>query len=337
VTTLVIRFLVGLAFMSAGSWLLPPLADWMSDRLDLPEGLAGSLAALAADSPEITTAIVALASGARDVGVGVVLGSNLYNIAALLGLSAVVAGGVRVRRRAIQFHGAVSIVVTLLATALVYGTIGPFVAFVLLVAVVTPYLGVLAVRTDDISALPLPARAIGPLKRAVLDARRESGEEHRERERERGGPRVASLSTALFGIAGLAAVIGGGTATVNAAIPLAERLDVPRALVGPLILAALTGLPNVSTTFRLARHGRGRAVVSEALNSNTINVIVGIAVPALFVGVRGNGATSHTEIWWLLATTAIAIALGSRRGGLTRVDGYVVLAVYAAFVAVLVL
>ena len=141
----------------------------------------------------------------------------------------------------------------------------------------------------------------------------------------------------MCGVAGLAAVVGGGIATVNAALPLADRLGMSQILVGPVILAALTGIPNVSTTFRLARDGRGRAVVSEALNSNTINVVVGIVLPALFVGTGGStGGTIHMEVWWLVATTAIAIGLGTRQGGLTRSNGYLVLLNYAVFVGILV-
>ena len=50
------------------------------------------VAALAADAPEISAAITALARGQRDVSVGVILGSNAFNLATLLGLSAIVAG-----------------------------------------------------------------------------------------------------------------------------------------------------------------------------------------------------------------------------------------------------
>jgi Sodium/calcium exchanger protein len=65
----------------------------------------GLLAALAADAPEITAAATALARGQASVGAGVVTGSNVFNLAALLGLSALVAGGVRFHRRVILLGG----------------------------------------------------------------------------------------------------------------------------------------------------------------------------------------------------------------------------------------
>jgi len=62
-------------------------------RLGLSEALLGLVAALAADTPEVTSAVTALAHGQHDIGTGVVLGSNVFNLAALIGLGAVVAGG----------------------------------------------------------------------------------------------------------------------------------------------------------------------------------------------------------------------------------------------------
>ena len=60
-----------------------------------------------------------------NVGVGVVVGSNLFNLAALLGLSAIVAGGVRVRRGPLVLDAAVGLVVMLAAALMVAGVASP--------------------------------------------------------------------------------------------------------------------------------------------------------------------------------------------------------------------
>src|SRR2546421_12683068 len=76
------------------SWLLVTAIERVGARLALTEGLLGVLAALAADAPEITAAVTALAGHRSRIGAGVVIGSNVFNLAALLGLTAVVGGGV---------------------------------------------------------------------------------------------------------------------------------------------------------------------------------------------------------------------------------------------------
>src|SRR5215470_8608354 len=84
-------------------------------KLGLAAGLLGLLTALGADSPEIASATSAALSGARDVGTGVILGSNLFNLAALLGLPGLVAGRLSFPRLVPVADGSANLVITLVA------------------------------------------------------------------------------------------------------------------------------------------------------------------------------------------------------------------------------
>lgn len=64
----------------------------VGERLGASEALLGLIAALAADGPEITSSGAAIAGGHGTVGIGVTLGSKVFNLAALLGISALIAG-----------------------------------------------------------------------------------------------------------------------------------------------------------------------------------------------------------------------------------------------------
>ena len=94
-------FAAGVAVSLAASWLLVSRLERLGERAGLPEAWLGLVAALAADAPEITSAVTALARGQASVGAGVVIGSNVFNLAALLGLSAVVAGRIAFHRRVV--------------------------------------------------------------------------------------------------------------------------------------------------------------------------------------------------------------------------------------------
>ena len=59
------------------------------------------ISALGADTPEISSAVTALFVGQHGIGVGIVIGSNIFNLAALLGLSALFVGRLTVRRQGI--------------------------------------------------------------------------------------------------------------------------------------------------------------------------------------------------------------------------------------------
>src|SRR3954470_16872914 len=103
----VLLFFASLAVTLGAAAFFARRLDRVGLRLGLPETLLGLLTALAADAPEVSSAIAAVVKGEHSVGVGVIIGSNVFNIAAMIGLSAVLCGGIRIRREALAVEGAV--------------------------------------------------------------------------------------------------------------------------------------------------------------------------------------------------------------------------------------
>ena len=278
--------------------------DHVGLRLGLPETLLGLLTALAADAPETSSAIAALVKGEHDVGLGVILGSNVFNLAAMVGLSAIIAGGVRIRREALAVEGFVGVSATLIVGALVFELLGPWVTLGLLAVVLVPYLALL-----------------GRL-----------GEPHRPDHVLAHGERV--LVPALTLLPALVLIVAGAAGMVDAGLRLADRWSVPDVIVGIVVLAILTSLPNAYTAIRLALQGRGSALVSETLNSNTTNLVFGISVPALFIGLGSTSALAGFDLGWLLLVNLVALAMLARVKGVGRSEGAAILLLYAVFVAV---
>ena len=157
-------------------------------------------------------------------------------------------------------------------------------------------------------------------------------EEHRDARRDEFS-RPATNLDALAVVPALAAVVGGAYGMVAAAQSLGERWGVSDLVLGAIVLAALTSIPNLIAAVRLARHGRGAACVSEALNSNNANILVGLCVPATILGF---GAASGIEDFaglWMVGMTLVAVALGFG-GGLTRREGAAIVALYVVFTVV---
>src|SRR5438105_4033772 len=130
----------GSAAISLGSsWVLVSRLERVGARLGLSEALLGVLAALAANAPEITAAVTALAEGQSRIGAGVVLGSNVFNLAALLGFAAVVAGRIALHRRVILLQGTVASWVGAVGVAVVVGAVSSGVGLALALAGLLPY------------------------------------------------------------------------------------------------------------------------------------------------------------------------------------------------------
>ncbi len=104
-------FLAGALVSLATSWVLVTRLERVGERLGLSEALLGIVAALAADAPEVTSAVSAMAGHQQRLGAGVVIGSNVFNLAALLGLGAVVAGRIRLHRKVVVLGGVVAMCV----------------------------------------------------------------------------------------------------------------------------------------------------------------------------------------------------------------------------------
>ena len=126
----------------------------------------GLLTAVAADAPEISSALVALTRGEKEVSLGVVLGSNVFNLAAMIGVSAVLAGTVTLRRDALIVEGTVGLLTTLVAAGLLLGVLSAAVAVALFVLILTPYLVIVARSPASLSTTGRPRAGTSPRVRS---------------------------------------------------------------------------------------------------------------------------------------------------------------------------
>jgi cation:H+ antiporter len=303
-------FVASLSATLAAAGLFARRLDSLGVRLGIPEAVLGLLTALAADAPELSSGLTAMVRGERGVGVGVLLGSNVFNIAAMVGVSALLAGRVRLDRSALVVEGAFALFAIAVTAGVLFGHVAPWVALALLVAGTAPYLVLLSRGTFH---GPPPPRD-PPAKDSVR------------------AMQVAGLF--LRELPALAVIVIGSVGMVYTAVLLAGRYGIPRPLVGLLILATMTSLPNASTAIRLGLAGRGEALVSETLNSNTINLAVGIVVPAVFVTAARAPAGFELDFAWMLVVTLAMLVLVGRRGGAGRLAGAAIVASYIAYVFV---
>lgn len=279
--------------------------DSLGHRVHLSAALLGTLVAFGADGPEVTSALLALASGSQDVGAGVLIGSNIYNLAGLLGLSAILAGPLVIGPRWIAPEEGLNLVLTGAAVLLVLVASLHVVLALLSLLLFAGYL----VRIGH----PIRSRDPG-----------EMAEGHRA---------PSGLWLALNGAFSVILIIAGSEALVRSSLYLAPRLGVPNSVLGTVILAVATSLPNTWAAVSLARRGRASAAVVTTFSSNSINLVVGFALPAIFVMPHLPSA-AHADVLWLAGMSGIAVALLAVRHALTRRDGLLLVGLYLAFLAV---
>jgi len=318
-------FVLAAAVSLSTSWLLVTRLERVGARFGLSEALLGMLAALAADAPEITASVTALAGHHARIGAGVVIGSNVFNLAALLGLGAVVAGRIELHRRVIVLEGAVAMLISVVCLGVVLGGPGPGIGLLAAGAVLVPYLIVSGVSPARLAHLGLPQSWALWLSQALAD-------EDRELEPAIHPPRADALDMVLAVLA-TAVVVGASIAMELTASKFGTRHHIAEIVVGGLILAGVTSLPNAVAALYLAARGRGTATLSIALNSNALNVTAGLLIPGTLVGLGPPSGQATLVAVWYLGLTAIALACAYSGRGLRRVHGAVVICGYLAFVA----
>jgi cation:H+ antiporter len=315
------------------SYLFVTRLERIAGRLGISEALLGMVAALAADTPEITSAVTALASGQHQVGTGVVTGSNVFNLAALLGLGAVMAGGIAVGRRVVLLGGVTAGWVALACLATVAGLMPAAAGLAAVLAVLLPYTLVLALGSARLARLPVAWRWEAWLAVAISEEERELGEVI---QRARGGRAglAADLATAAVT---LAVVVAASIAMERSASALGSAAGLPAIVTGGVVLAAVTSLPNAVSAVYLARRGRGAAMLSTTLNSNALNVTAGLLVPGTVTGLGAPSAQASLIAAWYAGLTLAAVAIAYRRQGVRPGAGLAIIAGYLAFLGWLLL
>src|SRR5262249_35110068 len=171
------------------------------------------------------------------------------------------------------------------------GGLGATAGGVLVAAVVVPYVALLAMGRRLARRSRFIRRSFGEPHRpeASLDSRRE----------------MAGAAVVL--LLALCLIVAGSIGAVRAATDLADAWSVPEALVGVTVLAILTSLPNAWTGVRFGLQRRGSALMSETLNSNSINIVAGLAVPAALGTLTAFSGLAIFDLAWLIGMTAAAV------------------------------
>ncbi len=325
-----VGFFISLAGVLVASDRLVAAVEAAGDRYRWSTGLVGLLAAAGADGPEVSAAIIALAAGAHEVSLGVILGSNLFNLAAVLALPVLIVGFVKVRHSSLQADGSALLIVTCLVEAMLLRFVSAVAGLLAVAAVVAAYLYIISRKEKDVptGALTCSDDAVSPRGDVTWEER----EREREEDIRQGLP--AGIVLLMRGLAATAVIIGGCDVLVNATLYLGPHLSLPSTFTGTFVLAALTSLPNVWVAMSLARRHRGAVLMSAVCNSNLINLVFGVCVPMQFSAQRLIGVQRTVDLPWLAILTSLAIALVWTREGMGRLGAGVIVALYTVFAIV---
>lgn len=319
--------------------------DVMAKRLKLPSSVAGAtLLAFGTSAPEVSTAVVALfAEGAHpSTGVGSVVGSAIFQILVVVGFAALM------KRSTLDWRPVLrdSIFYALSIALLIFVVADDRVTLVeacVLVATYGVYLAVLWLWTRNVKEVEVEVEPPKPTPPPDSWPRRVLRVVTWPVDRTLGlipNPRDKPGWTLPVFFASLGLIAYACYWLVFAAEALAYSFSVPPAIIALTILAGGSSIPELISSAKVSRQGRGDMAIANAVGSNIFDILISLGLPVLlYCAMYGDlvglgGATITSSIILLFATLVMVVGLlAAQRFRVGRVFGSFLVLVYVAYVA----
>ena len=280
-----------------------------------------TVVAFGTSAPETTVSVSAVLSGQTDIAVGNVVGSNIFNVLFILGLSALIVP-LRVDAQVIRQEVPMMIAASALLLVFVLDQQVSFFESALLFTLLIAYTVFLIVQSRRQSALVQAeyASEIKPAAEAAWDSK-------------------LPIQLALV-LVGLALLIFGSRLLVTAATGFARQLGISELVIGLTIVAAGTSLPEVAASVSAALKGERDIAVGNVIGSNLFNILgcVGAAgIASGFSGLAIGPSVVSFDIWVMLAVAFACLPIFVSGREIERWEGGLFLLYYVAYVAYLIL
>jgi cation:H+ antiporter len=295
--------LLALFLLGFGAELLVRGASALALRLGVsPLAVGLTVVAFGTSAPELVVSLGAALKGASDIAVGNVVGSNICNIALILGVTALV--------RPAQVHAKIF---RLDVPLLIVSSLG-LAGLLLTVGIGRPVGALMVAGLAGFTIVTLrQARATAGVP-VELPA---------------GGQRRAGLDV-LFIAVGLIGLTQGGRLLVAAAVTLAESMGVSQATIGLTIVAVGTSLPELATSVVATAKGQGDLAVGNIVGSNIFNILGILGVTAVVRPLALGGITGVDL--GVMVVLALAVLPIMRSGFVvSRREGAGLLAAYGGY------
>lgn len=315
--------LLAILALVAGFWLLIQGADWLVEggsalarRFRVREIVIGlTIVSLGTSMPELMVSVAAGFRGASELVIGNVIGSNIMNTLLVLGATGLVAaGGLPFARntvlREIPFSLLAGLALLILANDAWFAD------------------GVWGLLQEGLRHLPagtrLPAgldgNSAGVLSRGdgllllaffaifmayVIAVAREGGDDESTIPDESASAMSPGKATGLVA-AGAVALAGGGQLAVEGGVIIAEWAGVSQKLIGLLLLAGGTSLPELVTSVVAAKKGRPGIAVGNVLGSNIANIFLVLGLSASLTPVAFDKAL-NVDLAVVIASSALLL------------------------------
>lgn len=305
---MIIFLVVGMVFLYFGAELLVKGSANLALRCGVSALVAGlTIVALGTSAPELVVSIKAGLDGLGDIAVGNVVGSNIFNIAVILGISAIVRP-MKVHLNVLRVDTPVMLAASVLLLAVLYDQKVSRVEGLVLIIGIISYIvfTIISARRAGETKVDFPVEQIIPEKKvsAVLDI--------------------------IFVVGGLGLLIVGSRFFIDGAVDLARFIGVSEAVIGLTIVAVGTSLPELATSVIAALKKEEDIAIGNIIGSNIFNILAILGTSSLVNPLSAAGV-SQISLYFMLGTTVLLIPFMRTGFVLNRIEGLLLILIYGGY------
>jgi cation:H+ antiporter len=313
--------LAGLAVLTLGAeWLVRGASSLALAMRVSPLVVGLTIVAFGTSTPELVVSVRSSLAGQADIALGNVVGSNIFNVLFILGISAAITPLV-VAQQLVRFDVPLMIGLSVLTAFLGWdGALGRGDGLLFVGGLIAYTVWV--VRVGGREPPPVAAEyaeALGPVPPAPTVGR--------------------ILWRVVLVLVGLGLLVWGSRLFIEAAIEMARALGVSELVIGLTLVAAGTSLPEVATSVLAAVKGERDIAVGNVVGSNLFNIlgVLGVSAAVAPQGVAVSPAALAFDIPVMMATAVACLPVFFTGHCIARWEGLMFLGYYAAYVVSLIL
>lgn len=300
--TILIWLMVGFVLLVKGADLFVEGSASAARLLRVPAAVIGlTVVAFGTSAPELAVSVTAALAGSNGIALGNVIGSNMFNLLMVTGLSSM-AAAMPVDRGLMNWDFFFSIAVSVVMLAMT--------AF-------DRQMG----RIDGAVMLALFVYFLYHVFQTAVRERRSAQKERRS---------LSAPLSAVYIAAGLGAVVLGSGMVVDCASALASAFGLSENLIGLTVVALGTSLPELVTSMVAARKGENGLALGNVIGSNIFNILLIMGVSSSVSPIQVTVSTVY-DLICLILVSCVCWAMGRRKMCYTRAHGILMVGMYAVY------
>ncbi|OIP69573.1 MAG: sodium:calcium antiporter [Oscillatoriales cyanobacterium CG2_30_40_61] len=316
--SVILLLIGGLVLLVLGAELLVRGASTIASILGIPSLLVGlTIVAYGTSSPEMSVSIQSAFAGQPDIALGNVVGSNIFNVLIILGISALIAP-LMVANQLIRLDVPIMIGVSVLT--LMFGSDG---------------------KISRVDGTILFTGAIVYTLFLIYQAKKHKNQESQEDESlnvVENTPKNWIINIGFIGI-GLVLLVQGSNWLVESSISIARAIGVSELVIGLTIISAGTSLPELASSVVATIRGERDIAVGNVIGSNIFNIlaVLGLSSAVSPEGINVSPAALNFDIPVMIAVAVSCFPIFYTGKSIDRWEGVLFLAYYCAYATYLIL